>query len=83
MRTKKRKKFRKIVREKFERLREKRYKSYIKHKLVDVLICVMVGVLCGLDKTEEIALYCQKKSKRLKKIFKVETIASESTINRV
>jgi len=83
MRAKKRKKVRKIVREKFGRLREKRYRKYIKHSLVDVLICVMVGVLCGLDKTEEIALYCQKKAKRLKKIFKVERVASESTMNRV
>jgi len=83
MNTKKRKKIRKIVREKFGRLKEKRYKSYIRHKLVDVLICVMVGVLCGLDKTEEIALYCKKKTKRLKKMFKIESVASESTINRV
>jgi predicted transposase YbfD/YdcC len=43
----------------------------------------MVGVLCGLDKTEEIAIYCQEKAKRLKKIFKVESTPSESTMNRV
>ena len=65
------------------KIERKTVQKHIKHKLTDVLICVMAGVLCGLDKTEEIALYCQKKAKRLKKFFKVETVASESTINRV
>jgi hypothetical protein len=38
-----------LVREKFTRLNDPRHKSYVKHKMVDVLIIIMLAVLSGLD----------------------------------
>jgi predicted transposase YbfD/YdcC len=70
------------IREKFEEIADERHKGYIKHKLADILILVMCGILCGLKTLEENASYGKNKREFLNKSFGVENTASKSTLSR-
>jgi len=70
------------IREKFEEITDERHAGYIKHKLSDILILVMCGVVCGLNTLEEITSYGKNKREFLKLSFGVSSIASKSTISR-
>ena len=72
----------KEIREKFEEITDERQTGYIKHKLSDILILVMCGILCGLRTLEEIVSYGKNKGEFLRANFGVETIASKSTLSR-
>lgn len=54
-----------------------------KIRLVDVLIVIMCGVLCGLQKYEEIEAYGKNNFKFLHDYFGVENTPSDSTISRI
>jgi predicted transposase YbfD/YdcC len=72
-----------IMRERFSKLKDKRFKSYVKHKLTDVLIIAMLSILCGIDNPEDISVYGKSKKKMLKKKFDIREIPSKSTVTRV
>lgn len=55
----------------------------VKHRLSDILILVMIGVLCGMDELEDIVDYGEIRREFLKDKFGVETIPSRSTLTRV
>ena len=55
-----------------------------KHNLVDILMLVFVGVLCGYKSIEQIPFYAQMSINVLKKYLKLENgIACSNTILRV
>jgi predicted transposase YbfD/YdcC len=74
-----------VVQEAFSRIEDRRCPSekVTKIKLVDVLITVMCGVLCGLQKYEEIEEYGKQKFRFLHEYFGVERTPSDSTISRI
>ncbi len=54
-----------------------------KIRLVDLLIVIMCGVLCGLQKYEEIEAYGKNNFEFLHNYFGVESTPSDSTISRI
>ena len=74
---------REICEKYFETIEDTRCQCDVEHKLVDVLIIVMCGVLCGLDKPEDIATYGKEKLPFLKEHFKITKSPSESTLLRI
>jgi len=44
----------------FAGIKDTRFRSYVKHQLVDVLILVMCGVLSGLDELQDIPFLLHK-----------------------
>jgi predicted transposase YbfD/YdcC len=67
----------------FGDLEDTRYHGFVEHKLVDVLILVMCGTLCGLDEPESIVEYGNEKKTMLQEMFQIELIPSLSTLTRV
>jgi predicted transposase YbfD/YdcC len=55
----------------------------VKHRMTDVLILVMCGVLCGMDDLSDIVDFGEAKRDFLRERFGVETIPSRSTLTRV
>lgn len=45
-------------------IEDPRHFGYVTHKLEDVLTIVMCGVLCGLDKLDEIVAYQERRTTR-------------------
>lgn len=74
-----------VVREAFLDIEDPRCPSdkVTKIRLVDVLIVVMCGVLCGLQKYEEIEAYGKNNFEFLHDYFGVENTPSDSTISRI
>lgn len=73
----------KIFEKHFSEIEDKRCQCDVKHSLIDLLIVVMIGVLCGLDEPSEIVDNGKSKQEFLKKHFGIEKIPSRSTICRV
>lgn len=73
------------VREAFLEIEDPRCPSdkVTKIRLVDVLIVVMCGVLCGLQKYEEIETYGKNNYRFLHDYFGVQNTPSDSTISRI
>ena len=67
----------------FEELEDKRYHGFVEHKLVDVLILIMCGTLCGLDEPEAILEYGKGKKEMLEELFQIEKIPSKPTLTRI
>jgi len=72
-----------IVREKFSNIKDYRIPGMIDHPLADIIIIIMCGVICGLEKSEQIVKYAEKKGDFLKQVFGIETGPSKSTIERI
>jgi hypothetical protein len=77
----------KVMREIFEEyisvIEDPRCQCDVKHRLSDMLILVMRGVLCGMDELDDIVDFGDVKREFLKKKFGVETIPSRSTLTRI
>lgn len=73
----------KKVQEYFRVIEDPRHSGYVTHKLEDVLTIVMCGVLCGLDKLDDIVAYQESNQENLTKEFGIELFPSKSTISRV
>lgn len=71
------------IREKLSLVPDLRHSSYIGHRLSDVLIIVMLAVLCGLDKLQDIVVYAQEREDFLIANFNILKIPSKSTISRI
>jgi hypothetical protein len=70
-----------LLRERFEIIDDPRHQSYIEHNLGDILIIVMCGVLCGLDRLSELIIYAQSKILFFQKHFGIMKIPSKSTFS--
>jgi predicted transposase YbfD/YdcC len=71
------------IRERFLSITDTRKEGYVKHKLTDVLICIMCGVLCGFDSLEDLSVYINSKKEFLSEKFGIEKIPSRATIARI
>jgi len=75
------------MRQEFERcikgIEDKRYRSFVEHKLADVLVLVMCCTLCGLDELKDFVAYGKANLCFLRETFGVKTIPSASTLTRV
>ena len=67
----------------FGTIEDLRCQCDVDHKLVDVLIIVMCGVLCGLGKPEDISAYGKEKIPFFDKHFNITKSPSESTLLRI
>ena len=72
------------LQESFENIKDERIERCKKHNLVDILMLVFVGVLCGYKSIEQIQFYATLSEQTLKKYLKLENgIPSSDTILRV
>ena len=72
------------LQESFENIKDERIERCKKHNLVDILMLVFVGVLCGYKSIEQIQFYATVSEQTLKKYLKLENgIPSSDTILRV
>ncbi|GHT93594.1 hypothetical protein FACS1894122_09030 [Alphaproteobacteria bacterium] len=71
------------AKEKFETIEDPRHPSYVEHKLSDILIIIMCGMLCGLDTLSGLVIYAEGRSKFLKEHFGIVKIPSKATLSRV
>lgn len=70
--------------ETFEEITDDRIEGRTKHKLVDILMIVFFGILCGYKTIEEIHFYAEMSINALKKYLKLENgIPGSDTILRV
>jgi hypothetical protein len=69
--------------EKLSEIEDYRCKCNVKHKLQDVLILIMCGVLCGLDNIKNIVEYGKNKKEFLKENFMINEVPSEATLSRI
>jgi predicted transposase YbfD/YdcC len=67
----------------FGEVEDKRYENFVKHKLTNVLIVVMCGIFCGLDKLQDIATYGKSNLNFFKENFGIDKSPSKSTLTRV
>jgi predicted transposase YbfD/YdcC len=71
-----------IIRGKFSKIKDMRVAGMVEHPLVDLLIIIMLGVICGLEKCEQIQRYAVKKQVFLRQVFGIEKQPSKSTLER-
>ena len=71
------------IREKFSRIEDQRHPSYVEHKLADILIIIMSGVLCGLDGLAEIMVHAENRAEFFKSNYGIERLPSKPTLSRV
>jgi len=71
-----------IIRGKFKNIPDLRIQGMVEHPLVDMLIIIMLGVICGLEKSEQIVIYAKNKKRFLSQVFGINAIPSKSTIER-
>lgn len=49
------------IRELFATIKDNRHQGYVKHRLVDILIIVMGGAICGITELAEMMVYFKRK----------------------
>ena len=75
--------YREYFDEHFAELEDSRFMPYVEHKLTDVLIVVMSGILCGLDELQDIVTYGKSNGAFFAETFGIEKIPSKSTLTRI
>ena len=71
------------IRNRMLEIEDPRHPSYVKHALANILIIIMSGVLCGLDKLEDLVVYAKSAADFLRETFGIENIPSKATFGRV
>ena len=71
------------IRDRMLKIEDPRHPSYVKYALVDILIIIMCGVLCGLDTLEDLVVYAKSAADFLRETFGIENIPSKATFGRV
>ena len=72
------------LQESFESITDNMVERYKKHNLVDIVMIVFTGMLCGYNSIEQIYFYAKINEQALKKYLKLENgIPSSDTISRV
>jgi len=72
-----------IIRKKLRKVKDNRVKGMIEHPLEDLLIIIMLSVVSGVEKLDEIVTYAKKKQHFLSQVFGIEKTPSKSTISRI
>ena len=72
-----------IIRGKFSKIKDLRIKGMVDYPLADILIIIMLGVICGLEKSEHIVTYAKNKASFLRQVFGILKLPSEYTLNRI
>jgi len=72
-----------IIRGKFAKVKDLRVSGMVEHPLVDLLIIIMLSIVSGVEKLDEIVTYGKKKRGFLRQVFGIEKTPSKSTISRV
>jgi predicted transposase YbfD/YdcC len=67
----------------FSKIKDTRYWNFVEHKLTDVLIIVMCGILCGLDELQDIVTYAKSNLSFFKEHFGIDKSPSKSTLTRI
>ena len=75
--------YREYFDEHFTELEDSRFLPYVEHKLTDVLILVMCGILCGVDELQDIVTYGKSNASFFAETFGIEKIPSKSTLTRI
>ncbi len=71
------------IRERLSLIPDYRHPGYISHKLCDILIVVMIGVLCGLDQLCDLVVFANERREFFEKYFEIKAIPSKPTFSRV
>ena len=71
------------IRERLSLIPDYRHPGYISHKLCDILIIVMIGVLCGLDQLGDLVVFANERKEFFEKYFEIKAIPSKPTFSRV
>ena len=72
-----------IIRGKFAKVKDLRVRGMVEHPLVDLLIIIMLSIVSGVEKLDEIVTYGKKKGEFLRQVFGIEKTPSKSTLSRV
>jgi predicted transposase YbfD/YdcC len=72
-----------MIRGKFSKIKDLRVKGMITYPLEDLLIIIMLGVMCGLEESEQIVIYAKNKKSFLSQVFGIKKIPSEITLDRI
>ena len=72
-----------IIRNKLGKVKDLRVSGMVEHPLVDLLIIIMLSVVSGVEKLDEIVTYAKKKQHFLSQVFGIEKTPSKSTISRI
>ena len=72
-----------IIRGKFSKIKDLRIKGMVDHPLEDLLIIIMLGVMCGLEESEQIVIYAKNKKSLLSQVFGIKKIPSYKTLERI
>lgn len=71
------------LKKRMAKIEDSRHSGYIKHKLEDMLIMILCGVLCGIDHLEELHVYIASRKEYWKERLGIEKIPSRATLGRV
>ena len=71
------------IKELFETIEDNRHQGYVKHKLSEILIMVMGGVVCGITELADMMVYFEKKIEFYKEKFGIEKYPSKPTMSRI
>jgi predicted transposase YbfD/YdcC len=71
-----------IIRGKLAKIQDERVSGMIEHPMVDLLIVIMLSVISGVEKSEEIVNYAECKRAFLDQVFGIKKAPSKSTIDR-
>jgi predicted transposase YbfD/YdcC len=55
----------------------------VDYPLPDMLIIIMLGVICGLEESEQIVIYAKNKKSFLSQVFGIKAIPSQYTLARI
>jgi len=71
------------IRELFNKIEDPRHKSYIEHKLGDILLLVMGAVVCGITELSDMMTYFDSKTEFYRDKYGISSIPSKPTFSRV
>jgi predicted transposase YbfD/YdcC len=71
------------INELFSTIEDKRHPGYVKHNLVDVLIMIMGGVICGITELADMMVYFKSKLSFYKQHYGIEKYPSKPTLSRI
>jgi predicted transposase YbfD/YdcC len=60
-----------------------RHPGYVKHKLVDILIMIMGGVICGITELADMMVYFESKLPFYQEHYGIEKYPSKPTLSRI
>lgn len=67
----------------FSNIEDSRHQGYVKHELVDVLIMIMGGVICGITELADMMVYFESKLAFYREHYGIEKYPSKPTLSRI